>query len=376
MLTIFIIALSVLIYIFIGYPVLLVLLSYLFGKKVHREEICPYVSLIISAYNEEKVIRQKLENSLELEYPKEKLEIIVASEAVDGTNDIVREYGNRGIILHAYEEREGKPATLYRTVPLARGEIIVFSDANAIYRKDAIRKIVRNFADSRIGCVSGRLTYVNPKGSAIGEGEAAYWEFEFLLKRMLSRLFALSGGVNGSIFAIRKDLYKPIDRYRGDDFELSNRIQIAGYGVILEPEAVSFEETSEVSRQEFKRKVRLATWNLKSTVLLMTEAVWKGRLFTAFILLSHRFLRYTTPLWVIAVFVSNLFLLEGILFYVFLLQVIFFLAALLGFIMEKSNLRVHAIFLMPFYFCMVNWAAFLAVMRNLFNRTEVLWEKA
>jgi hypothetical protein len=146
--------------------------------------------------------------------------------------------------------------------------------------------------------------------------------------------------------------------------------------VILEPEAVSFEETSEVSRQEFKRKVRLATWNLKSTVLLMTEAVWKGRLFTAFILLSHRFLRYTTPLWVIAVFVSNLFLLEGILFYVFLLQVIFFLAALLGFIMEKSNLRVHAIFLMPFYFCMVNWAAFLAVMRNLFNRTEVLWEKA
>ncbi len=188
----------------------------------------------------------------------------------------MRQYAGRGIVLHAYENREGKSATLFRTEPQACGEILVFSDANALYHRDAIRKLVRNFADPRVGCVSGRLTYVNPKETAIGQGETAYWEFEFLLKGMLSRIMKLSGGVNGSIFAIRKSLYLPVDRFRGDDFELSNRIQIAGHGVILEPEALSFEEASATSRQEFRRKVRLATWNLQSTLILMREACPPG----------------------------------------------------------------------------------------------------
>ena len=142
----------------------------MFGKKVNKKEIYPYVSLIISAYNEENVMRQKIENSLELDYPKEKLEIIVASESTDKTNEIVKEYKDKGVTLYAYEKREGKRATLYRTVPLAKGEIIVFSDANAIYKKDAVKKIVRNFSDKRIGCVSGRLRYINQKRSIIGEG--------------------------------------------------------------------------------------------------------------------------------------------------------------------------------------------------------------
>ncbi len=376
MLSLFAISLAVLFYIFIGYPAVLAVLSRLLATSVRRQDITPEVSLIISAYNEQDVIREKLENTLALDYPKEKLEIIVASEAADGTNDIVRQYAGRGIVLHAYENREGKSATLFRTVPQACGEILVFSDANALYHRDAIRKLVRNFADPRVGCVSGRLTYVNPKETAIGQGETAYWEFEFLLKGMLSRIMKLSGGVNGSIFAIRKSLYRPVDRFRGDDFELSNRIQIAGHGVILEPEALSFEEASATSRQEFRRKVRLATWNLQSTLILMREALAAGEFLTAFILFSHRFLRYTTPLWLAALFASNFFLLTGVLAWVFALQGLFYLAAAAGYALEKSGRPVKTLFLLPFYFCMVNGAALLALVKNLTRRTDVLWEKA
>jgi cellulose synthase/poly-beta-1,6-N-acetylglucosamine synthase-like glycosyltransferase len=186
----------------------------------------------------------------------------------------------------------------------------------------------------------------------------------------------LSGGVNGSIFAIRKALYRPIHKHRGDDFELSNRIQIAGYGVVLEPEAVSFEEASATSRQEFRRKVRLATWNLQSTLILMREALTGKKFFTVFILFSHRFLRYTTPLWLLTLIVSNIFLLEGIPLWVFLLQVLFYLTALSGYVLEKQKRPVKTFFLIPLYFCMVNVAALIALLKNLSRRTETLWEKA
>lgn len=377
MLILFIFSLSVLVYIFFGYPLIIGFVSILFGRMVDKKEFYPYVSILISAYNEEKVIRQKIENSLDLDYPHEKLEIIVASESTDETNAIVREFGEKGVVLYAYEKREGKRATLYRTVPLAKGEIIVFSDANAIYKKDAIKKITRNFSDKRVGCVSGRLQYLNSRGSSIGVGETTYWEFEFILKRMASRLFSLAscGGVNGSIFAIRKDLYNPIDRYRGDDFEISCRVELGGYGSVLELEAVSYEESSEDSKQEFKRKVRLATWNFKSAVMLLIEALQKGKLFTAFLLFSHRFLRYTTPLWLISLFISNVFFLKSNLIYCFFLQLIFYFLAFLGLAMERDNQKVHFPFLIPFYFCMVNYAALLALVKNIFGKTDMIWEK-
>lgn len=378
MLIVFNFSLSILIYTFFGYPIILGIISTLFGRKVKKKEICPHVSLIISAYNEEDIIRQKIENSLDLDYPHEKLEIIVASESTDKTNDIVKEFEGKGVVLYAYEKREGKRATLYRTVPLAKGDIIVFSDANAIYNEDSIKKITRNFFDKRIGCVSGRLQYLNPKESSIGMGETAYWEFEFILKRMASRLFSLAGcgGVNGSIFAIRKDLYNPIDKYRGDDLEISCRVQLGGYGTVLEPEAISCEESSEDSKQEFKRKVRLATWNFKSVVMLLIEALQKWKLVTAFLLFSHRFLRYTTPLWLISLFVSNVFLLNSNHIYYLYSQLLFYFLAIVGLTIERSNQKVYKPFLIPFYFCMVNYAALLALAKNVFGKTEMFWEKA
>lgn len=375
-LIVFVLSLSVLVYTFFGYPVALCALSALFGKRPRWRECCPRVSLIISTYNEEKVIREKIENSLALDYPRDLLEIIVASESTDGTDDIVREYAGKGVVLHGYKGREGKRATLFRTVPLAKGEIIVFSDANAIYRPDAVRKLVGNFSDPGVGCVSGRLVYLNPKRSNIGAAETCYWEYDMALKRLASRLRVLGGGANGSIFAIRKELYNPIDRHRGDDYEISCRVELAGFGAVLESGAVSYEETSQSTRQEFRRKVRLATWNLKSTLMLLGEAARKKRALTFFILFSHRLLRYTTPVWLALLLASNAFLLGGWLGYLFPLQGLFYLSAALGYMMERLSGRVFRPLVAPLYFCMVNIAAFMALSKNILGRTETLWEKA
>lgn len=378
MFIVFVLSLSVLLYIFLGYPIVLGILAVVWGKEVSKKEFYPHVSMIISAYNEENVIRRKLENSLKLDYPMEKLEIIVASESTDETNEIVREYKDKGVVLYAFENREGKRATLYRTVPLAKGEIIVFSDANAIYKKDAIKQLVANYADSRVGCVSGRLKYDNQKGSAVGIGETVYWEYDFFLKLLASRLFALAGcgGVNGSIFAIRKELYNPIDKYRGDDFEISGRVQINGYGVVLEREAISYEEPSESSKQEYNRKVRLASWNLKSALILFSEAVRRRRLLSAFLLFSHRIIRYFTPLWLISLLVSNSFLLNGGLKYVFLVQLLFYSMAFYGLVKERTHRKVNLVFIIPFYLCMANYAALIALSKNLLGKSEMHWEKS
>lgn len=369
-------SLTLLVYPYFIYPLFLWVISKLFAKRVLKGNITPKITLLISAYNEEDVIREKIENSLGLDYPKNKLEIVIASESTDGTNEIVKEYFKRGVCLFAHEDRKGKPATLYRTMPLVNGEIVVFSDANAIYKKDAIKKIVRNFNDKRIGCVSGMLQYVNSHELSIGKGEGIYWRYEIFLKKMLSRLLLLGGGANGSIFAMRKDLYRPINEFRGDDLELSARVEIDGWGVILEPEAISYEKVSETSGQEFRRKVRLASWNLKSTSFLFVEALMKGRFLTAWILLSHRLLRYISPLWLISIFISNTLLISSSFFrFLLFLQVAFYLLAFLGFLKDRRGISLRPHFLIPFYFCMVNCAASLAIIKTVLKKTEILWEK-
>lgn len=374
---IFFTALFIIGYIFLGYPVILFLISRIFEKKVNQKDIEPYVSLIISAYNEEKIIEEKILNALSLDYPKDKLEIIVASESTDGTHDIVRRYAKDSVVLVAYKNREGKRATLFKTVPQARGSIIIFSDANAMYDKQAIRMLVRNFNDNRIGCVSGRLRYKNRKGSSVGKGEALYWEHDFILKNWLSRIFTMAGAVNGSILALRKELYDPIDKNRGDDFEISCRVEIKGFGVVMDPEAISYEETSEKSTQEFSRKVRMASWNLKSALILLGEAVKNRRYLTAYLLISHRVLRYTMPLWLISLFISNVFLvLSGSAWiYPAILQIVFYTVAVVGWYLEFANKKLPLLILLPFYFCLVNMAALIALWNNLFRKEEFIWQK-
>ena len=247
------------------YPIMLAFLS-LFMKKasVFRSDE-PTVSLIIAAHNEGKIIRDKIENSLELDYPREKLEIIVASDgSSDETNDIVKSFSVKGVKLHAYD-RLGKTGIQNEATLRSSGEIIVFSDANAMYRRDAVRKLVRNFGDDGIGCVSGQLIYRRRDEYVAAESESSYWSYEKYLKSKESALSSLIG-VNGSIYAVRKRDYVYIDNKLISDLVEPLEIVRHGKRVVYEPEAVSEEEPSGSFDKEFKRKVRILTRSIQGVL--------------------------------------------------------------------------------------------------------------
>jgi len=362
-------------YSYFGYPLALIILGFFRVKKIKKAEITPPVTLFVSAYNEEKLIRKKLENSLNLDYPKDKLEIVVASESDDKTNEIVKEYQNKGIKLFAYLGRGGKDYTVYRTVPKCSGEIIVFSDANAMYKKDAIRKLVRNFNDPKIGCVSGELRYTNPQKKSIGETEGLYWKYENFLKRQESKIQSLLG-TNGSIFALRKELYSPLSEYRGGDFDLPIKIAQQGYGIIWEPEAISQEEVSSTSKEEFKRKIRIISWTWKSALILLKDSFKRFQNLLVFQLVSHKILRWLIGFFLIFIFLSNIFLLDKFLYLLlFILQIVFYSLAIFGYFQDKKARRLNKLVNLVYYFCMVNLACLIGVTGGIFGKQKPTWEK-
>ena len=363
-------------YAYAGYPVALFAISALFGRRHHKDDsFAPTLSLLIPAYNEERVIAAKLENALALDYPEGKLEIIVASESDDGTDGIVRRYAERGVKLVSAAVRKGKVANLGRAVPAATGEILVFTDANAMFRPDALRKLARNFASPRVGSVSGRLVYLNPAGSASGAGEGAYWDFEMLLKRASSRLGSLPGA-NGSLYALRRELYAPISERRGDDFELPIRVIIKGKDSILEPEAISEELAGGRYRDEFRRKVRIINWMVVSALILLKEAFSAGRRLLVFQLLSHKLNRWAVPFWLIALLPVSLLLapLGGVYLGAAAAQGALYGAALLGCAADMLRLPVPRILMLPYYFVVVNVAALAGILTAAAGR-EVRWHK-
>lgn len=366
-------------YTYFIYPVILVLWGLFSNQKRQQQDtFTPTITLLISAYNEENVIQDKLENSLQLNYPKDKLEIIVASESTDTTNQIVQKYAGQGIILKSYEGRLGKSATLYRTVPQAKGDIIIFSDANALYRPDAIGKLARHFIDQSVGCVIGSLRYHNPTRSVGAKGEMLYWAYDLLLRRMAGRIRGLIPGINGSIFALRKNLYMPIRQDRGDDFELCTRAGIHGYAVLSEPEAIAEEVASETDKQQFKRKVRLVRWNLTSSLLLLQEALKNRKWAIAFQLVSHRLLRYWVPVFLLIALASTAVLsTESKAFTLFLLlQICFYGVGLLSLLASRLKLHLPSFCLLPSYFLMVNSAAAVALFNSGLGRIQTsTWQK-
>jgi biofilm PGA synthesis N-glycosyltransferase PgaC len=374
MLTVFIFCISMLVYVFLGYPFVIYCLSLFIRKKPAMSDLLPTVSLIISAYNEQNIIAEKLENSLSLDYPPDKLEIIVASESTDRTNQIVEQFAGRGVVLFAFDGRQGKTATLYRTVPRAKGEIIVFSDANAMYGSDALKMLVRNFGDPRIGCVSGRLQYFNADAGLTGRGEGLYWNYEMVIKKIESSIFSLLGA-NGSIFAVRKHLYSPIAYDRGDDFELPVRVALNGSGVILESEAVSHEKSCERPAEEFGRKVRIIAWNMKSCLLLLKECLLKRKALLFFQLMSHKLLRWLFPLFVLGLFFSNIFL-EGAFFRTLLiLQLLFYLSGLMVYVLEVAGVRTPRFFLVPYYFCLMCLSTIKGLCLLFLGQQKSVWKK-
>ncbi|MFA5014855.1 MAG: glycosyltransferase family 2 protein [Actinomycetota bacterium] len=361
---------------YIFYPLFLLVL----GRKRRKTIIVndcdlPTASLIISAYNEEEVIREKIENSLAIDYPRGKLKIIIVSDgSTDETNRIAREYAKVGIFLNDFPERLGKPKTLNKTILQERTTLIILSDANTIYEPDAIKKLVRNFVDPRIACVCGELKFKGDRKTEVAGLENFYWRFEQFLKKREGERGALLGA-NGGIYAFHRELFEPLPPNSiVDDFIIPLKMLEKGYKIVYEPEAVGYEKTTNAISQEMERRIRIGAGDFQ--VLFLTQKMLNPNIgFASFAFISHKLLRWLTPFFLILLFISNAILAVGPVWnLVFFLQCLFYLLALFGFLFYTFGLRLR-LFGIPYYFSAMNLALLLGFIRFCSGAQSVTWEK-
>ena len=295
---IFALALGALVYVYLGYPLLLQMLVWVRGARpVRRGPHLPRVTLIISAYNEAAVIGRKLQNALSLDYPAERLDIVVISDCSDdGTDEIVQAVADPRVRLARQPERRGKTAGLNRTVPDVAGEIVVFSDANAMYEPDSIRQLVRNFADPQVGCVTGEARYLQGDRSTADVSERAYWTYEIWIKRMETAVGSMVGG-DGAIYAIRRQLWQSLPDNAINDFLNPLQIVAAGWRGVYEPAAICYEETAAGVQREWRRRVRIVSrsWRAVFQAPGVLNPLRVGVF--AFCLISHKVLRWFSGLF-------------------------------------------------------------------------------
>ena len=357
-----------------GYPVILAFLVGLIGRRQLQGDAEPTVSVIIAAYNEDACIARKVENTLALDYPRERLEIIVASDgSSDRTDEITKSFSDRGVLLCSFP-RTGKTGVQNQVAKSAKGEILVFSDANAIYRPDAIRKLVRNFADPEVACVSGQLIYQTDGGGA-GSSERSYWGYEKFIKRRESDLSSLIG-VNGSIYAVRRTDYVEIGNDLISDLVEPLALVRLGKRVVYEPEAISEEEASTTYKVEFRRKIRILTRSIQG--LLYMRALLNPFRYGVFSfqLFAHKLLRYLVPLFLTAG-VLSLATLAALGSYrpLFLLSTGTVMSAIL--VGRRSQLRhsnpMIRVCHLLYYYLLVNYALVLAWVNILKGTRMILW---
>lgn len=368
-------SIALILYIYLGYPLLVRLLG-----KVRRREVRkkighePAVTILIAAYNEARHIRETLRNKLELDYPREKLEIIAISDCSDdGTDEIVNSFPEGNVRLLRQEKRGGKTAALNMAVPLAKGEILVFSDANSLYAPDALKKLVANFADERVGYVTGQMVYVNPAKSANGEGCGSYMRYENTLRTHETKIGSVIG-VDGGIDAVRKDLYRPMNPDQLPDFVLPLKVVEQGYRVVYEPEALLQEPALEKTADEYRMRVRVtlrALWALFDMRRLLFFP--KNPLFSLQ-LWSHKVLRYFAFVFLLGAFFSNWALIGDSFFYqtTFACQIGAYLGALISPPLERNGWRFKLLETSR-YFAVINMAAAHAFGKFLMRKKQVIW---
>jgi cellulose synthase/poly-beta-1,6-N-acetylglucosamine synthase-like glycosyltransferase len=315
------------------YPVVLSIISIFFGNPWQRGGITPRVTLVISVYNEEKVIETKVRNALSVEYPKELLDIIVVSDGSnDRTNEIVSGFEDPRLMLKAFSERSGKTACLNRVVPEAKGDIVLFTDANSMFPSDAILKLVRNFFDKNVGLVTGWSKYFRKGGGE--ESTGIYSRLEMKTKYWES-LISSCVGADGAIFAIRKELYKPLGEQDISDFVIALQVISQGKRVVLDRDIYCFEQSSKEDKDEYRRQARITNRTLRAIL----RNPWFLNPFRcgsfSFFLLSHKLLRFLVPFFTAGTFLLSLLLLKVSVIYLgfFLIQLLFLclgLANLIG----------------------------------------------
>jgi len=362
-------------YTYIGYPVLIALIATLHPRKIRRAHHEPSVTIIIAAYNEERALATKLENTFALDYPRDLIEIIVASDcSSDKTDAIARSFANRGIKLHRQPERLGKTAAQNAAVERARGAIIVFSDATSLYQPDVLRKMMPNFADASVGCVAGRLIYVDPSDSRVGRGAKSYWGYETFLKRQESRVSSLIGA-SGCLYAVRRSAYVPLYNEACSDFIIATKMIEQGLRTIYEADAVCTEETNQRHDNELKMRVRIIAqtftdlWRHRSIMNPLRSGFYAVELF------SHKVMRYFVPFFLLALFVSSTALSSVALPYriLFLAQSGGYLCATFAWLLENFGVRSRVLAL-PHYFVLANVASVIALFKFLRGEKYARWE--
>jgi cellulose synthase/poly-beta-1,6-N-acetylglucosamine synthase-like glycosyltransferase len=361
-------------YAYVGYPILLSILSPLLGRPAAKAGITPRVSLIVAAYNEEKDIGAKIENALGLDYPPDRLEIIIASDcSTDRTCDIVREFGDR-VILYQCAERLGKTAAQNRAASIATGQIIVFSDATTVYDRASIRKLVRSFADTTVGCVAGRLVYVNHSTSGVGAGCVSYWTYENVLKNNESRLSSLIG-VSGCMYAVRRTSYIQLGHRLSSDFVIAAEIRLLSLRTVHEPEAICYEQTNWLTDNEFRMRVRVIEQTF--TALAFYRQLLNPFRYGLFSIqmISHKLIRYAVPWFLLAMLGLNIALAGASPSFSALLalQGAFYASALMGLGLIRLGVSRNLLSL-PAYFLLTNAAAVVGLIKYLRGESYVVWE--
>lgn len=380
--------LALVFYAYLGYGLVLWILLQLkrlfVRKKPNLRAELPEISFVVCAYNEEDWIRQKIDNSLVLDYPRHLIHYYFVTDGSDDrTAQIVEQYPYpaevRWQLLHQ-PERRGKIAAFQRAMEQISSPVVVSTDANTLLNPEALLRLVSHFDDPLVGAVAGeKRISMAEKDDASSAGEGIYWKYESLLKKWDAELWSVVGAA-GELFALRTECYEPVPRDTlVEDFHLTMRIAQRGWRVQYEPGAWAAEASSASVAEEMKRKVRIAAGGL--------QAVWRLRALLnplrygvlSFQYISHRVMRWTlAPILLPILLILNLILATGgSRFYLLTLlaQVLFYLAALAGWILERKKMKLKAFFV-PYYFCLMNWAMYAGLVRLIRGRQSVLWEKA
>jgi cellulose synthase/poly-beta-1,6-N-acetylglucosamine synthase-like glycosyltransferase len=367
-------SLFMLLYIYLGYPALVLLIASVRNRPIKKGHYLPHVTILIAAHNEEESIEATLKNKLSLDYPREKLEIIVVSDnSIDQTDEIVKKYEHKNVKLLKQTPRAGKTAALNIAVPQARGEILIFSDANSIYESKALRMLVQNFSDPTVGYVTGKMIYINPNGTTIGDGCTRYMKYENFLRMYETRIGSVAG-VDGGIDAVRRELYQPMNHDQLPDLVLPLKVVEKGYRVIYEPKAVLKEAALQFANDEYRMRVRVALraiWAIRDMKHLLSYKKYK---IFAWELLSHKVLRYLSFVFLLGLYLSNLFLWGQNEYFkiLFLLQNAFYLSVILAFILEKNSKHLKLLSV-PYFFTVTNLASAYAFIKCSLGQKQQIW---
>ncbi len=375
-------------YVYAGYPLALAVLAHMRRRPGPYPPCLPGVTLLIAAYNEQQVIADKLENSLASSYPSDLLQTIVAADGSDDrTVAIVESFADRHVTLNFSPDRRGKSAAINHAMSQAKGEVVVFSDANNLYEPETLCKLVAPFNDPSVGAVSGAKVIRSGDGR-LGEVEGIYWKYESFIKRQETRLGCCTA-VAGEVLAVRRELVEPIPaNVINDDFYLAMRVIRRGYRIVYEPEARSIERVSPTPREEASRRARIVAGRYQSMLMAPWCLPW-GRPVIVWQVLSHKFARPLVPLGMAGALVTNLMAVidpvQAVGYAVWRLampfnwlglgaQILFYVSALLGKYVKGPS-RVRRLAYVPAYLVNSNIAAVIGLFRFVTGRQSPLWDR-